>query len=180
MFKKILLGLGLLGVISSANAICTLDHFSNYKTPNEVSKLQIEPGEFKILSIADTCYVSGGQCSEKYYARADNFCNVEITWLSGYNSVFLKTSESINPYATTFYIGRGGTIDIIKCSASGLDAGGKELTTNDNCYFSTKITNTSVAPTPISTYNDSTLKSEDALMKARIQALETKVYQCVQ
>lgn len=176
MFKKILLGLGLLGVLSSANAACTFKHSFdiNYFGRIEnagIMNLSVNPGAMiSFQAVANkTVYYNGGHTA-KYVVRADSACNLSLEE-SSVNTFCFQASCSILQGNKHTYIPYGSTVSAINCVDS----------QTDECTVHANLTNTSTA-TSVSTitYDDTALKSENAILKAKVQALEDKVYQCVQ
>lgn len=139
--KKVILGLGLLGVVSSANAVCSLEltRVDDYGSVTKISK-----------SINENTFYSFKDFFTEYTVYFNSECILFYSSFSRYISGGINQDSHKK--------------DFILPTKSSLDNSFK---------------NTSAIKT-IQTYDDTALKSEDTILKAKVQALETKVYQCVQ
>lgn len=192
MFKKILLGLGLLGVVSSVNAYNfpasqkIIYPLANKLSPDNSStsgtcKVQIEemrngspymyvewaePNTIQRYIFDESIYGYNGAgpwTNENYLSWFANSSNPEpisdnyLYFDQEYNAFYHKNENLI-------FVPRGTAV---------------------KASINHRIANISNKPV-IATYNDTALKNaisalqaENATMKAKLQALETKVYSCV-
>lgn len=154
MFKRFLLGLGLLGVVSSANAACSFEYHSVDETASTFQKSM--PGNsFYNVKIFLT----------EYTFYFDSNCTLFYSSFSRY----MSGGINIDSYRKDFLLPTRSSLNDLPPNT-------------DISYFN----NTSALKTN-QTYDDTALKNTDAslinennILKAKVQALETKVYQCVQ
>lgn len=136
--KKVILGLGLLGVVSYANAA-----YLKCGTENVITK--------KFTTTVTS--LNTATMNDVFTALEDGALLKDDSVTGTYVPIAAKTSYSV--YSTLYF------------KAIGESFGGCTVMAGN-------------IPNSTSAYDDTSLKNEDALMKARIQALEAKVYQCVQ
>lgn len=139
--KKAILGLGLLCVVSSANAVCSLEltRVDDYGSVTKISK-----------SINENTFYSFKDFLTEYTVYFNSEC------ILFYSSFSRYVSGGINQ-----------------------DSHKKDFILPTKSSLDNSFKNTSAIKT-IQTYDDTALKSEDTILKAKVQALEDKVYQCVQ
>lgn len=148
MFKKFILGLGLLGIVSSANASCSYS-YSRYASSGVVNN--VTPGVTFNSAIrphtgngSDTAKLFFDKDCILYYQETDrSYGKTQYDWYT--NIIAIPPSMEINKQS---------------CNES------------DGCSVSWYIRNTSTAA--------STSNPEVDALKAKVQALESKVYSCVQ
>ena len=180
MFKKFLLGLGLLGVVSSANAAC-----------NFYAEIQSRQGSFPLQlrtfqeGQTVTKYSSWNSGDYKITCMKNSYIKLSIPKQHSIDTVIIPPII-VNVTEQNLFdaIGRGIVHDKDKTPAQlktvfefgdGLIGESGSIYSIDKYVFGqTSYDDTALRNTDVS------LTNENNILKAKVQALEDKVYQCVQ
>lgn len=206
MFKKIILGLGLLGVVSSANAwyIEIPGHYDEtkyYVQPKIVPAYNLKNYERADLTNITTTY------GVSWVSTKVGVIETVLQTKHWPNTAFVPGSSGVNATAVQTILYSINVLTKNNGTPPYHPIGCKNKLFENNVigsgYTSTRFENCSEKVYPImkegsslvwnkttnvydmvpdtfgTTYDDASLKSENALIKARLQALETKVYSCV-
>lgn len=180
MFKKILLGLGLFGVVSSANATCNFyAEILNRRTSLPLQLRTFAEGQSVSVYSSWTIGDYSITCMKNSYIKLliPRQHNIETVIIPPIivnvteQNLFDAIGRGIvhDKDKTPDQLKTGFTFDNVLLGESGSIYSIDKYVFGQTSYDDTSLRNT-----------DASLTNENNILKAKVQALETKVYQCVQ
>ena len=178
--KKVILGLGLLGVVSSVNAayIEIPAHYKQVKTGGSV---------FRPIYSLEFVNLKRVMVYENVFALENGAVGLNTTTAvtcdyTEEGSCYYGTERTVAFTSTILYPNNSKLPGSVGCSTTYSVTGIKGVCPSANLVYPIikdgKIDSSGNVITG-GGYDDTALKSENAILKAKVQALETKVYSCV-